>query len=267
MENENLNQPQSTETGEQAALEEEPMSLTDKLTGIYSEPKRVFEEFRDKGVKTMDWLLPVILMIFIAIIAQIILINNPTVQADMREQQIKGMQKLVDEGKMTQEQLNQAAERMDSMKSFQYIGIIVGIPIISFVILVIIALIYWLLAKFGIRGNPSYLTVLGIIGIVNMISIVELLASALLSIGLGKFNATPTLALLFSDSTGVFHSLMSKINPFTFWSLAVIGVGLAVVSKKEIIKGIIWVFGLWIVWTILAIFVISKIPYLGGIAG
>jgi hypothetical protein len=266
MENENLTQTQSTETGGQN-VPEEPMSLTDRLIGIYSEPKKVFEEFRDRGVKTVDWLLPTILSIIIVIAAQILMMNNPTIKADLQDQQMKTMQKMVEEGKMTQEKADQAMSNIDNMKGIQYIGIIVGIPIMSFIILVLMALIYLLLTKFGIKGNPTYMTVLGIIGIVSMISILEVLVMAILSIALGKANAAPTLALLFSDTTGITHSLLSKVNPFTFWSLAVIGIGLAVVSRKEIMKGIIWVFGLWIVWTLLAIFALSKVPFLGGLAG
>jgi len=268
MDNENLNQNTTNESTEQISPEQEQMSFSDKLIGIFSEPGKVFSEFRQFPIKTVDWLIPTLLSIVIVILSQMIQMNNPTIKQDLRDKQIKAMQKYVDEGRMTPEQLDQAVENMDRYQSFQYIGIFVGIPIVSFIVLFIVALVYLLLGKYGLRGDPKYVSILAVVGIVNMIGIVEVLITTILSILLGKMQATPSVALLFSQmSQGPAYALLNKINPFTFWELVVIGIGLAKVSNKEVIKGIYWVFGLWIVFTLLAVFALSKIPFLGGLAG
>jgi hypothetical protein len=268
MENENINQEQNPEIQDPEVQDQETMSFTDKLIGIFIEPVKVFKNIAGNPIKTSDWILPIIIIIVLSIAAQMITLNNPLVQENMKQEMLKRFQKSIDEGKMTQEQAEQIMDNMDKYKGFQYIGIFVFVPIMMFVITFLAALFYWILARAGLKGDPNYMSVVTIYSLTSVISIIEILITTILAITLGKLNTVPSLALIMPDmADGPLKILMGKINPFTFWWLILMGIGLAKLSKNQVKNGIIWVFGLWLVYVVVVVVVIPAVPFLRFLGG
>ena len=245
----------------------EQMSFTDKLVGVITEPGAVFESIKKFPAKTVDWLIPILIMIVVIITSQLVQMSNPVIKSELRQKQIATMQKYVDEGKMPQEQLEKAIENMDRMQSFQLIGIFVGVPIGTFFVMAFMALIYWLIGKFGLRGEPKFSHVFVLMGLTSIFGIIEVIITLILSILMGKFNAAPNLSLLVSSvNSGPMFSILKSMDPISIWSMIVVGIGLAKLSSSTKMKSLIWVVGLWVVYILLAAFVLSKIPFIGGMS-
>jgi hypothetical protein len=243
----------------------EQMSFTDKVVGVITEPGAVFESIKKFPVKVTDWLIPVLIMIVFIIASQLIQMANPAIKSELRQKQIATLQKYVDEGKMPAEQFDKAIEGMDKMQSFQLIGTFVGVPIGTFFVLAFMALIYWLIGKFGLKGEPKYGHVFVLMGLTSVFSIIEVIITLIISILMGKFNAAPNLSLVFSSiNSGPMFSILKSIDPISIWSMIVVGIGLAKLSSSTTIKSLYWVIGLWIIYILLAAFVLTKIPFLGG---
>jgi hypothetical protein len=243
----------------------EQMSFTDKVVGVITEPGVVFESIKKFPVKITDWLIPTLILIVFIIASQLIQMGNPAIKSDLRQKQIATLQKYVDEGKMPAEQFEKAIEGMDKMQSFQLIGTFVGVPVGTFFVLAFMALIYWLIGKFGLKGEPKYGHVFVLMGLTSVIGIIEVIITLIISILMGKFNAAPNLTLLISSvNSGPMFSILKSIDPISIWSMIVVGVGLAKLSSSTTLKSLYWVIGLWVIYILLAAFVLTKIPFMGG---
>lgn len=253
------------ENTNELAQTQEPMSFTDKVIGIFTNPGDVFTNIQAFPPKVIDWLIPTLCLIVLIIASQLIQMNNPVIKNELRQKQITAMQKYVDEGKMTQEQFEKTIDSMDNMKGFQLIGIFVGVPIGTLIVMAFMALVYWLLAMLALKGKTKYGYVFVLMGLVNLIGALQVIVTLILSIILGKFNAAPNLTLLVSGlDKGPLHSILNSIDPFSIWSMIVIGIGLAKLTLKDVSKGVMWVLILWIVYILLSAFLLSKLPFFGG---
>ena len=104
-------------------------------------------------------------------------------------------------------------------------------------------------------------------GLTSIFGIIEVIITLILSILMGKFNAAPNLSLLVSSvNSGPMFSILKSMDPISIWSMIVVGIGLAKLSSSTKMKSLIWVVGLWVVYILLAAFVLSKIPFIGGMS-
>ena len=109
--------------------ENEELGVTDKIVGVFTEPSDLFQKLSTLPVKTMDWVLPLLLLIVAIIAMQFITSSNPEIKANMIEKQMerieKNFQETVDKGQMTQqqadEQLDRITEQMEKGGSVQLI--------------------------------------------------------------------------------------------------------------------------------------------------
>ncbi len=264
-----MNPPE--EHGTSTTAKVEPMSFTDKAAGVFTEPGATFENVHLAEKKTSDWLVPTIILMLIVIIAQFIKFANPEIQADMQDKQAKRFQEMVKSGQMTQEQADRATESMGGglAKTMMYVGTAITVPIFCFIVLFLMSLIWLLLGKLALTGQPEYMKVVAVVGLTSLISSLEAIAGAVIAVLQGKMMTGPNLALFVSDFTmaNTMHRLLASINPFTIWYLAILGIGLAKVSSAKTSKSLIWVFGLWVLWTVLYVFVLGTIPFLQQFAG
>src|SRR5438094_8488540 len=94
----------------------EDISLTDALTGVITEPGDTFKEVK-KASKQNYWIIPIIILIVITIAGRYFIMNDQELSSEIKTQTVekmrKNMQEKVKEGKMSQEQMDQAMERME----------------------------------------------------------------------------------------------------------------------------------------------------------
>lgn len=252
----------------------EELSHTDKMTGIFTEPSSTFEKIAHFPVKTVDWILPVILLLIIVSLTQILVMSNEEIYYQARQKQKEQIQKTFDEmvekGQLTREQANQqmegAEQRMEMGRGpIGYVFQTVGIFIFGFIIFFIVALIYFLLAKFALGGNGGYTSALVASGLTAYISIIQIVLASILALAFGRLiNDVSVASLANIDKSTITGWLLGKIDPFSIWAYSVTSIGLAKMFKSNsTTKYFIVVFAVWILGSLLIWGIGKTVPFLG----
>lgn len=240
----------------------EPLSVTDKFIGILTEPVPTYENVRATGFRKSDWLLPLMLVAIIAAVTTLLRFTNPEFAAQIKDQQIAQMQKMVEEGKMTQEQADQAVEQLESFAGIQKVIVPVGALISIGIIFFLACLIYWLAARFGVKAAITFAGMLSVLGLAMYIDIIDSIAGILVGFLTKNYMATFSPAMFMQPDLGSTpYKLASALNPIVIWKYVVFSLGLAIVGSISRAKAFAVVFGIWIFWTLL--FALVKIPGVG----
>lgn len=261
------------EASSESTQEENELNHSDKLTGVFTEPSRMFEKTALFPPRTKDWLIPLILMIVIAIIANIVLMSNPTIRSDVMEKQIKTMEKSYDDavakGQMTREQADEQIDRMrDGMEGSMNAGMIVlqsvSTIIFLFIVFFVVSLVCFMVGKFILKGEGTYASAMIANGLPYYISILSTLITVILSLLMNRLVAGLSIASLMDiDKANFTGWLLGKADPLMIWALAVTGIGIAKMFKsKAVAKSLIVVYAIWIIWGLIIFFVASAVPIL-----
>ena len=243
------------------AEEVKPMSLSDKLVGVFASPSELYDNVRQTPPTNSNWLIPTLILIVVGVVMAYLMTSNPTLSDQMKrmasEQMEKGLTKQLASGKITQEQANQARDQMSGMGAtgaliFTYVSAILG----PFFALFLGGLVFWLLGKGVMKATSPYMKVVEVVGLTFFIATLESVVTTILCIGMNSIFASPSLALLISDFSieNKMHLLAASMNVFTFWTLAVTSIGLARLFQKDVPKVLVLVFALWILWTLFKVF-------------
>jgi hypothetical protein len=231
------------------------MSFTEKLTNIFVAPGELYENVRDTPKTTSNWLVPLIIFIVVALLLGQLVLQNPAIVDEITRTMTQQFDKAIQEGKMTQEQADQMSERTKPGSMWFTILQIGGTVIMTPIFLVLLALIYWLLGKWGMNATAPFHKVMEVVGLTFFIATLEQIVTTLLMFGLSSIHATPSLGAFVSnfDVQNKLHMALSKINIFTFWDLAVVSIGLSILFRRDMPKVLVLVFALWLVWSILTV--------------
>jgi hypothetical protein len=265
---------QNPESAETPVAPEEELSHSDKMTGIFTEPSSTFEKIAKFPVKTVDWLLPVLILLVVAAITQILVMSNEEIYYQARQKQIQQIEKtfdrLVENGQMTREQADQqlerARERMEMGRGpLGWILQTVGIFFVGFIFFFLVALIYFLFAKFAFKGDGGYTSVLVASGLTSYIVIIQIVLAAILSMDFGRLlNGVSIAALGDIDKSTFVGFILGKIDPFSIWAYSIVSIGLAKMFRSgSTTKYFILVFGVWILGSLLLWIIGKVVPFLG----
>lgn len=249
-------------SGDASAIEVEPLSVTDKFVGILTEPSATYDNLKQAGSRTSDWLVPVLVMTIVIAVGTYIKMSNPVMIEQTKEKIAQQFQERVSKGEMTQQQADQAMEAMDTFSGIQ--AIISTVAVLIFVPLVIffVAFIYWLIFKFGFKGTATYSLLLAAYGLTAYFGAIDQLLTLLISLATGNMFASISPALLINaDPTSTTFKLLTALNPISIWSMYVLSIGISKVSELSKEKALGVVFGLWLLWTLGTAFV--KLPFAG----
>lgn len=246
----------------ESAPSEQELSHSDKIAGIFTEPANTFETTAKFPVRTVDWLLPVILLLLVTIISQFLLWNNPEIKYKMEQKQRAALQEMVDQGKMTQEQVDQQAKFMGG--TFGHVIRSVSILIFGFVFFLIIAGIYFIFSKFVLKGDGSYTSSLAANGLTIYIALFSIIVATILSLLFGRMLQDISVAsLLNMEKSSFLGWLLSFVDIFAIWGYSVLSIGLAKMFKAQSTsKYFIMVFGLWFVWKLIVFGLGNTLPFL-----
>ena len=269
------NQPQS----EQVPVEEqEPeLSHSDKLVGIFSEPGKTFESIAKFPIRTIDWVLPVLAMLVVVIISQIIMMGNPQIKAEMKQKQIdaieKRFQEAVDKGTMTKEeaesQLQTTEDQMDKMSgTIGKVFTAISILVFGFLAYLVIAGFYFLIIKFIFKADGTFQHVLVTTGLTSYIGIISMVLVTIFALVTGKMARDVSVATLFSVDTKTFVGfLLAKLDVFSIWVYFVIALGMTkLFNAGDSKKYYYFIFGAWIVWSLLVFVLMKSVPFLQNFA-
>ncbi len=248
-------QPPSAESGGQ-----EELSFMDRAAGVFYEPSRVFNSLKSSGVKSSDWLVPVLLLAIFSSISLYVRFSSPDLRFQMLQVQEQAIDKMVSNGKLTADQAQQRKEAIESGSTgFKWIGIF-GAFVGALVLFFIIAGIWLLVGKYGLKADMNYTHAMGIVGISEWIVVVGVIVGTVLSVALSRLDGGLQLGLLTQmNMQSKVYMLLSKVDLFTIWSLAVIAIGLGVLSGKRTAQSAVWVFGIWIIWELISVLGIGSL--------
>jgi hypothetical protein len=231
-------------------------SFMTRATNIFASPAELYTELAAAPVQTTTWVLPLIFSLCLAILFTVAIYNNPTLRQQIYEMQQQGMKKAVEKGQMTQEQMDRAAEAMESSGPVMFI--VIGGASAAFMIAIAffgVSLVLWLAAKFAMKFSGSYKKVLEVYGITSLIGLLGSIITLLMMNLLDSFYARPAASLFITsafDQNNFAHNVLASLNVFSLWETAIVGIGVAKISNKPTGTGMMVVFGLWIVWTIVS---------------
>lgn len=261
------------ETTEEAL---EPISHTDLMVGVFSEPRKTFDEIAKRPLRTSDWLIPLTVLLIISVVTSIIIFTNPVIVSEVKDKQRDKVEKmtsdLVKEEKMTAEekekQMNATEDRLKGIGTvagsiFTSIGILVFGSLIFF----IICAVYFGISKFFFASEDGQykgaMIASALSGYINVISIILV---AIVSMLLDRsFSDLSMASILDIDKMTFTGFLLAKLDVFTIASFFVFGIGLSrTMYQPEKEKSyLIMVFGLWIGFTLIWFLLTKFVPIFG----
>ncbi len=252
---------EQTQAAPEMAAPKEPSTFS-QLVNVYAAPGEVFERIKSAPRKNALWVIPIVLGIIIGIFFVLLVFSDPAIQSQMREQAEKRIQKMIDEGSIPPERAEMAREQAASMTggTMGKVFGIIAIIIYSFAALLVVSLVFLLVGKIGFKTTVPYGKFMEVVGASTMINgVLGSIITMLIVLAMGSLYSTPGLALLISgfDPQNKVHALLSSVNIFTIWYLAVLSIGLGKLFSATTSKAAVWVVALWLVWTLLTTFVLT----------
>lgn len=245
------------------------LSHSDKMIGVFTEPSNTFSITSKFPPRTKDWLIPVMILFFIAALMRIIAMTNEEVYFEAKQKGIDRIEKMVDSGTLTREQGDEAITKIDKQMEFMNgpVGWVITIAtsiIFGTIVFVIIVGIYYLFVKFLLKGEGSFNSALVANGLVIYIGVLQMILAGILTMLFGRMMTdTSAASLLGSDKLTLAGWFLSKIDPITIWSYIVLSIALAKMFKSESTgKYYGLVFGVWIIGTFILFELAQAVPFL-----
>jgi hypothetical protein len=260
------------EVVEEEFEEEFEFSHSDKLVGVFSEPKYVFSKIAQAPAKTIDWIVPLLVFIVVLSLSTIIMQTNPQIKYSMIEKQTEAIEKnfseAVNTGRMTQEQADTQMEiireRMEGGGMAMMIPQIVGIVIFTFIVFFVMSAFYFLIARFGLKGDGGFSSAMVAYGLPFYIASVQVIVQVIVAMLMAKMitdlSVTTFLGLDKSEFVGF---LLSKLDLFSIWFYVVVGIGLSKMFKSDNTKKYVAVvIVLWLAFSFLFFYLANAVPFL-----
>lgn len=228
-------------------------SIWSRMFNVLATPGDVFDDVRQRAADTWNWLLPAILLTLVGWVGSFLILGQDSVKAQISEMQDKQFQKLVEQGKMSQPQADQARAASEKVTTVaKYVGAVVATLVAAFASPFWWALLLWLAGAKAMGGNFGYMKAVEVAGLANVIVILESVLKSLMIVIFGNLFAGPHLGFLLMkeyDPQNLTHSLLTQVDAMTFWKLAVLAIGLVRLAGVSWVKAAVWVFGLWAFFT------------------
>ena len=232
-------------------------SLAGRLLNVIAAPGDVFTEIKAAPPSISNWLVPVLIFAVVGVISVSIMFAQPAIRQTVRDQQVKALDKQVQQGKMTQAQEDQALQVMDKFMGPTMLAVFGSFGAIanSFISVFWWALVLWLCGRWLLKARFDYLKAVEVAGLSSIIVALGMVIGTLLCVIFGRLNAGPSLALLVSDFdlSNRVHLLLGAANAIYFWHTAVLAIGLAKVSGASTARAMLVVFAYWVLIELLLI--------------
>jgi len=225
------------------------MSEFSRLTGVFFEPKKTFEDI----ARRPSWFVPLLLMI-LAVIGYTALYSQHNGWEQFIRQQIAGNSRAQ---QLSAPQIDQAvATRARLAPLFGYGGAVIGIP---FVDIIIAAVLLGIVA--GIMSAPlKFNQVFAVVCYANLPGLISAALGAVVMLLKNPQDFDLQNPLMFNagafmdpDHSGKFvYTLATSIDLFTFWIILLMATGLkAAAGKKLSFGGALFSVALpWVVWVL-----------------
>jgi len=253
--------------------EEDEINHSDKMVGLFSEPANTFGKIAQLPTKVIDWLVPLTIFIVVLILSTVIMQTNPQIKYSMIEKQMQSIEgnfnEAVNSGRMTQEQADTQIEefrtRMEEGGMAMLIPQIIGILIFTFIVFFVISGVYFLIAKFVLKGDGTYSSAMVAYGLPFYIASIQVILQVIVAMLMGKMITDLSLTTFLDlDKKEFVGFLLSKLDLFSIWFYVVVGIAFAKMFKSENTKKYVITFVVvWLGFSFLFYFLASAFPFLG----
>jgi hypothetical protein len=235
-----MEEPQNQQI--QSMGQEQTIGFWVKLGNIFASPTKTFEALD----KRPTWIVPILILILVtAVINQI---SFPIIM----DAQLERFRSNPD---IPPEQLELIEQQITGNLNQQRVFMLVGQIIVTPIIFLLIAGIFYFIGNIILGGDATYKKVLSIYSWSSFILILSALVTTPLILAKGNLNISLSPALLLSgDALGTkLYTFLSKFNFFVIWFLAVFAVGLSYIYRFSKTKAFVTVGITWGVWIALSV--------------
>jgi len=231
-------------------------SFMTRMTNVFASPSELYTEVAALPVQKSSWVIPFVFSLLLAFIITYVLYSNESLRHQIYDIQMRGVEKAVQEGRMTETQAERVREQMEGSGPTMFMLIGGGFAVVMVTLTFFgAALFLWLATKFGLKAAAGYSKFLEVSGLASLIAILGTIVLVLMMNAFDSLYASPSLALAVLDSydsQNKLHVVMSSLNVFSIWEVAVLGLGLSKISGKSTSAGMGVAFGLWILWVVIS---------------
>jgi hypothetical protein len=245
------------------------LSHSDKMIGVFTEPARMFHHTSKFAPRHKDWVIPVLILFFVAALIRIIAMTNEEVFFETKSQGIDRIERMVEDGTLSREQGDEAIETVEQQMEFMNspVGWVISIAttlIFGFIVFVIIVGIYYLFIKFLLKGDGTFTSALVANGLTAYISILQIVIGGILTMLLGKMIMDTSIAsLVGADKNTLTGWALAKLDPISIWAYIVLAIGYAKMFKSESTgKYYVLVFGIWLIGMFILFQLAQSVPFL-----
>ncbi len=247
-------------------------SFSDKLAGVFISPSQTFSETAKFLPKFSDWLVPVVLVIVISLFSNYIMMKDPQLKSDIMDKQLdrieKSLNQSVQQGEISKkkadERFQMIQKRMEDQGAISLIIRYVLGGFVKFIFFFFVAAIFFIIARFILKGRGDYNSALVAYGLPHYILILQIIAIMVYSYVSGAFQTNFSIGTWLGMGHKSFGGFMlAQADPFMIWFYAVVSVGYAkMFQSNNLGKYFGMIFGLWIGFHILLFFLSKVVPFL-----
>lgn len=213
------------------------MGFVSRISGIFFEPKKVFNFLNSKP----SWFFAFLLILLIGVvIAEITLPQNLLLQKEIVSQSPK---------------ISSTPEVLDKMTEIttgKRITAAISTPIVAFIWLLILTSVVYFFCNIILGGESSYKKLLSIVTYTFFIPALGSILKTPLILAKNSADVQTSLAILMAgDYNKIRHMLLSALDIFSIWQLILIALGITVLYKFSSTKAFIAAFVGWFILVIL----------------
>jgi hypothetical protein len=222
------------------------LTAMERVTNTFIAPTKTFADLR----RNQSWWLPFVIVLVFSYLFSGVAVNRIG---------LPGLAASAIHSNPTQERRYQEASPEQRAQTMTGTRVVMGIVLSSFVLTVplycaIFALLLWVGFNFILGGSGTFKGMFA----VTMFAALPGILRSLLIIGLmfagdrENFNINDPVGTnpgfyMGADSSAFLKSALSSVDVFTLWTLALMAIGAAIVSRVKVKTGVAMVFGVWLV--------------------
>ncbi|MFQ6609978.1 MAG: YIP1 family protein [Fidelibacterota bacterium] len=227
------------------------MEHIQRILGIWLNPVKTLESF-PKQASIQIWLIPmIIILVFISITTYVSAPYAKELQLEM----VQMKEDIPDD--LREDMIDRLST--DTVSPLEFVSAIVGATLWY----LIQTLIIFGISTLALGVNTTFKSLWAMIILINTTNIIELAVKVPLMISSGNLLIESGLSLLLPGSlTETFiYNFLYQFDIFSIWRVILIGLGLSIIHESERNKTFGILFGLWIVFGVIAALLMDKLGF------
>lgn len=196
------------------------MNFLSRLINIFVAPQATFEAEKQKPL----WYVPLTLFLILTVIGAVLL--KPVTMQMQQEKMVESMEKRG----MTQEQIEQAQERVQKMSG---IWAIVPQLVFQIIFLLIISAVWLFVSNILIGGSGKFVQMLSVTAYSWLVVAVGMLIKTPIILSKQSLNVHFSPATFLSDEKTLIYKLLSQFDLFNIWCFFIVTIGIAVMTGRK----------------------------------